>query len=67
MKQNLLQSLAQRLRRTEASEQGGAIDQAVSSRLNAVLDEHLDKIAAAHNSVHGNHHGSTPNKNFLDQ
>jgi hypothetical protein len=32
----------------------------VDSRLSTVLEEHLDVIAAAHQSQHSSHHASTP-------
>ena len=37
------------------------LDPAAENRLNAVLEDHLDVIAAAHVSSHGSHHNSSIN------
>jgi len=34
------------------------LDAAAEHRLNSVLEDHLDIIAAAHSSSHGSHHSS---------
>ncbi len=36
------------------------IDSELDLRSKQILDVHLDQIAAAHASVHGDHHGSVP-------
>jgi hypothetical protein len=38
-----------------------APDAAKTERLESVLDDHLDQIAAAHQSTHGDNHWSVPN------
>ncbi len=39
-----------------SSEEKSLLDPSTKDRLNTVLEDHLDVIAAAHGSVHGSHH-----------
>ena len=58
MSKKLLKKLSTILNRDEATP--SAVDGEVEARLNTVLEEHLDIIAAMHQSNHASHHGSTP-------
>lgn len=55
MTKRILEKMAKTLGRDHDSVSG-----AVDEELKTVLDEHLDQIAAAHVSVHADHHASTP-------
>jgi hypothetical protein len=46
-------------------EKSNDVDTAGENRLNTVLDDHLDVIAAAHTSSHGSNHASTPDNQEL--
>lgn len=57
MSEKLLKKLSSIIANPESSKD---IDPAGENRLNTVLDDHLDVIAAAHTSSHGSNHASTP-------
>ena len=57
MSKKLIKKLSSLIANTETSQDA---DPAGENRLNNVLDDHLDVIAAAHGSSHGSNHSSTP-------
>lgn len=59
MSKKLLKKLSTIIAGSE--EKSRALDPAAENRLNAVLEDHLDIIAAAHGSTHGSHHSSQIN------
>jgi len=58
MSDKLLKKLSSIIANPESND----LDAAGENRLNTVLDDHLDVIAAAHVSSHGSNHGSTPDQ-----
>ena len=56
MSNKLIKKLSSLIANTETKD----VDAADENRLNNVLDDHLDVIAAAHGSSHGSNHSSTP-------
>lgn len=57
MSKKLLKKLSSIIANPETSN-----DLDAENRLNTVLDDHLDVIAAAHTSSHGSNHASTPDQ-----
>ena len=55
MAKKMLEKMSRKLGRRQNDE-----SKIVDEELSAVLDEHLDRIAAAHKSVHNDHHSSSP-------
>lgn len=58
MSSKILKSLSAKLNLKADNDKN--IDSELDLRSKQILDEHLEKIAAAHSSVHGDHHGSVP-------